>query len=408
MKILILSDLYPPYYKGGHEIRCKMVAEGLYKKGHNVFVLTSRYGVTGKKTNGKIFRSLYFYSILDGTKGLTRRCKQIKLAILSRLNYFIANKMMNRVNPDLVYAGQVSGISIFPIKAIQKRDIPIVYHQGNYFFVDLVKDFTCERNKIKRFYRKVIFGFSGLDRFNFKHIITVSEAVKKKFVDAGFPKENIAIIRRSIPSESVKKEYKKAPNFRRKKIKLLYVGRISRQKGIHIAIKVINYLRNNVGIENISLDIIGDGNKNYKKELQAVIEKSKLKDHIIFRGKMLQEEVFKEYCKYDLLLVPSIWEEPSANTILESMANGVPVIATNVGGIPETIENGKTGLLVPKKNPIKMAEAVKKLIDNPYLYEQLSIHGIGEIQEKYTNKKIIEQINNYLNDVFKKSKRNSI
>ena len=92
--------------------------------------------------------------------------------------------------------------------------------------------------------------------------------------------------------------------------------------------------------------------------------------------------------------------------IIEGMSQGLSIVSSNVGGIPEIIEDGRTGLLVPPNDPIKMAESIKKLIDNPPLYEQISINGIRKIREKYTNEKIIEQIEKYISDVFNQSKSN--
>jgi len=88
------------------------------------------------------------------------------------------------------------------------------------------------------------------------------------------------------------------------------------------------------------------------------------------------------------------------------MSQGLPIVATDTGGTPELIKNNYNGLLVPPNNSAKMAEYIKRLIENPSLYEQIRINGIKKIKEEYTNEKIIEQIDKYINDVFNQSKRN--
>ena len=403
MKILVLSDLYPPYYKGGHEIRCKIIADGLSEKGHELYVLTSKYGVNGKSIDNNIYRLLYF--IEEGSaEGIGRRYVQIKIALLGRLNYLITKKVIKHIKPDIIYAGQLLDISIFPMKAIQSYNIPIVHHLGNYFFVELVEMCILEKNPLKRFYRKRIHGFKNIDDFDFKHILVVSEAVKRTYVEAGFSADNISIIPRGIPSESIKKEHNRNVKFHGKQIKLLYVGRLSKEKGVDTALKTVGHLINKFGVRNLTLDIIGEGNEKYEENLHILSDSLSLKDHVNFKGKLLPEEVLKEYNNYDMLLVPSIWDA-SPIVLIEAMSQGVPIIATKTGGIPERIKDGKNGLLVPTGDSVRMAEAIKKLVDDPSFYEKISRNGIKRVQEEYTNEKIIGKIDNYISKVFQESKR---
>ena len=403
MKILVLSDLYPPYYKGGHEIRCKIIAEGLSDKGHEVYVLTSKYGVNSKSVDNNIYRLLYF--IEDGSaEGIGRRYVQIKIALLGRLNYLVTEKVIKHLKPDIIYAGQLLDISIYPMKAIQSCNIPIVHHLGNYFFVELVEMCILEKNPLKRFYRRRIHGFNNIDDFDFKHILVVSEAVKRTYVEAGFSADNVSIIPpRGIPSELFKKKYNRNIKFHSKQIKLLYVGRLSKEKGVDTALKTVGYLTSKFGMRNLTLDIIGEGNEKYGENLRILSDSLSLKDYVNFRGKLLPEEVLREYNNYDMLLVPSNLEAFGL-TIIEAMSQGLPVIAAKTGGIPEIIEDGKNGLLVPAGDSVKMAEAVKKLVDNPSLYEKISRNGIERVREEYTNEKIIEKIENYMSNVFHQSK----
>lgn len=403
MKILVLSDLYPPYYKGGHEIRCKIIADGLSEKGHELYVLTSKYGVNGKSIDNNIYRLLYF--IEEGSaEGIGRRYVQIKIAFLGRLNYLITKKVIKYLKPDIIYAGQLSGISIFPMRAIQSCDIPIVHHLGNYFFVELVEMCVMEKNSLKRFYRKLIHGFNNIDDFDFKHILVVSKAVKRTYVESGFSADNISIIPpRGIPIELVKKQDNRTVKLQGNKVKLLYVGRLSVEKGIDTALKALRHLTAKFRINNITLDLIGGGDKKYEKKLRFLTENLNLKNQVTFRGKLSVEEVLKEYNNYHILLVPSL-SDASPIVLVEAMSQGVPIVATLTGGIPEMIEHGINGLLVSVGDSVKMAEAVKKLVDDPSLYEKISCNGIERVREEYTNEKIIEKIENYMSNVSHQSK----
>lgn len=400
MRILLISNLYPPHYIGGYEIGCKFIADGLSQKGHNVFILTSKYGVGKRKIEDNIFRILNYVGD-DGNNLFVRRYDHIRTAILGRLNYLITNNTIKLLKPDLVFVGNLSNISIFPVKAVQSRKVPIVYYLCDYSLEEFINDNILEKEPIKKFYRNAIYGFMKFNDFDCNHIITISEAVKKRFIRIGFLKENISVIPlpRGFNPALIAKGGLKHSSSKDRKIKLLYVGRISEEKGIHIAIKSIENLVNQHKIANLGLEIIGSGDINYNKYLYSLIESLNLTAFVKFKGSISYDEVLMKYRDYDMLLVPSIWEEPFGLIIVEAMSQGLPVIATKTGGISEIIEDGKNGLLVPVGDSVRMAEAVKKLVDNPSLYEKISCNGIERVREEYTNEKIIEKIENYMSNV---------
>jgi len=404
MRILILSDLYPPYYKGGHEIQCKIIADGLSNRGHDVFVLTSQYGLNEKTADGKLFRLLYFLAD-NGSGVFLKRYMQLKLALLSRLNYYITTKIVKKIKPDIVYAGELSGISLLPMLAIQRKNISIVHHLGNYYLVELVKDCILKSNLLKRLYRKIIYGFYGLYKFDFNHLITVSKALKKHHIEVGFSDKNISIIPRGISAELIKNKLEKFTPYLKEEIKLLFVGRLSKEKGVHISIQAVKLLIKELKKFNVVFYIIGDGDENYIRQLSKLVIKLGIENNVKFCGKFSREKILKEYSKFDILLFPSIWEEPFSGVLIEAMSQGLPIVATDTGGTTELIINNYNGLLVPPSDSVKMAEAVKKLIDNPTLYERISINGIRKVREKYTNEKIISQVDEYICDVFNKSRR---
>jgi glycosyltransferase involved in cell wall biosynthesis len=99
-----------------------------------------------------------------------------------------------------------------------------------------------------------------------------------------------------------------------------------------------------------------------------------ISDYVTFTGKISEKRKIQEYHNADVLVVPSNFE-PFGIVILEAYASSTPVIASNVGGIPELIANGKTGLLVPPKNPQELAEAVLKVLQNKNMSSRLGKNG---------------------------------
>lgn len=406
MKILVLSDFYPPCKGGGHHIQCKIVAEGLAERGHEVFVLTSQYGVTGNTGDDKLFRLLKVLPF-ERARGIRRKYLNIKAGLLGRINYFITRQVVKKINPDIAYVGYIRHISVFPLKAIQNRRIPVVYHLGSNLFVQYVKDCILEKNLFKRLCRKMIFGFYNLNEFDFNNnMITISEALKKEHIAAGFTESNISVIPRGISPGLINNRGRSVTASNEKQVKILYIGRIIPQKGVHIAISAMGYLVNRLGVNNIHFDLFGNGSDAYIEKLKNLINNLKIGNHIKFHGKVDRNQLLKIYKDYDLFLLPSTFREPFGVVLIEAMSQGVPIVATDTGGIPEVITHELNGLLVSPEDSIKMAEAVKRLIDNPLLAQEISNNGIKIVRKKFNQNRIIVLIENYLKKtVYTKNRR---
>jgi len=92
------------------------------------------------------------------------------------------------------------------------------------------------------------------------------------------------------------------------------------------------------------------------------------------------------------LCVPSIWEEALGLVILEAMASGTPVVASNIGGIPTAIKDGETGLLFEPGNEEDMKDNIKKLLENPELSETLSKNALETVKRNFAWESIAEKL----------------
>jgi glycosyltransferase involved in cell wall biosynthesis len=387
MKISIVSDLYPPAYKGGHEIRCKVVADSLSKRKHDVHVITSNFENKKYENEKNVYRKL-FYLNSDFQKK-NNRYNQIKYAILGRKNYIITKKILKKTKPDIIYAGQLNDISIFPLKAITELQIPVVHHVGNYFIIELIEKCINEKNIFKKIFRQKILGFSERQNFNFESIIVDSKAVLNKYLEYGFNKKNVDIIH----STSMPNNYEPQKSKERKKIRqLLFVGRVCQEKGLHTCIDAMAILVNEYGIKDLLLNIVGTGDSTYIKLIQKKINDLKLTAHVFLLGKKPHNIVLQEYHLYDLLVVPSIWEEPFGLVITEAMAHGVPVVASRVGGIPDIIDDRKTGILTEPKNHYELAMKIKELIERPDLVTSIRNEAYIKFENKFSNKIIVDKV----------------
>jgi len=159
---------------------------------------------------------------------------------------------------------------------------------------------------------------------------------------------------------------------------ILFVGRLTKQKGVEILLKAIKILKNKHS-RNLKIAIVGDGD--LKENLNDLTAELGLNKEVKFLG--VREDINGLMDSAKIFVLPSRWEGFGL-VIVEAMSNMLPVIATNVGGIPEIIENGKDGLLVPPENSGALARAINSLLENEKLREKLSQAAYKKVKEKYS------------------------
>lgn len=143
--------------------------------------------------------------------------------------------------------------------------------------------------------------------------------------------------------------------------------------------------------DNIIFVVIGDGLE--RPLLEKMIEVHGLQKKFILAGRI--KNASKIMKAFDIFVLPSI-KEGFPYVLLEAMLAGTPVVATHTGGIPEIVENGKTGLLTLPKNPDGMAQKISDLLDNPELAQQLSANAKQKIQSFSLEKMVKETEKIYL------------
>jgi glycosyltransferase involved in cell wall biosynthesis len=147
---------------------------------------------------------------------------------------------------------------------------------------------------------------------------------------------------------------------------------------------------------NVFFVIGGDGS--LKKYHEKLAEELGLSKKMIFTGRISRDEVPYYYCLSDVVVVPSV-QEAFGITVSEAMACGKPVIGSNLGGIRDQIVDGHTGFLIEPRNPLKIAEKILLLADNPEEAKRLGLNGRRLVEEKFDVEKRIDRIISVYNKV---------
>ncbi|WJE84541.1 glycosyltransferase family 4 protein [Bacillus sp. DX3.1] len=173
---------------------------------------------------------------------------------------------------------------------------------------------------------------------------------------------------------------------------LLFVGRFTERKGLDILIEALDLAKSQVS--NLKLLVVGghsgEDDQEWLNKLLNSYDES-LQKSVEYVGWVRSlKELEPYYHAADILCVPSLYE-PFGNIVLEGFYYGVPVIAANVGGMAETIQHGKSGILVPPKDAHALANAIVELIENPELYMKICLEAQLRLKNIYSWRCISEK-----------------
>ena len=214
------------------------------------------------------------------------------------------------------------------------------------------------------------------------HYITVSDSVKEYLIEKAniFP-EKITTIYNGVALNGLTPEGEGAApdlfDMEPHESVILAVGRLHRQKGYDYLIRAIATVKRE--IPSVKLLIAGEGEE--ENDLKNLVKSLDLSKEVILTG--LCREVEKLLNFTELFVLPSLWEG-MPNAVLEAMAAAKPVVATRVGGVPELVKDGETGILVPPEDPESLARAIVGLLRNTAQANSMGNAGRKRVQDHFS------------------------
>jgi len=214
-----------------------------------------------------------------------------------------------------------------------------------------------------------------------KLVIVISEIIGRHMIDHfGVQPENIRLIHRSVDIDKF--------NFRARQpggssFVVTIVGRITPLKGhVYFLKAMAKVLRQ---LPYVRVRIIGDagpGKQAYKESLLLLTKRLGIEDRVEFMGN--RSDIPQLLSESDVLVLSTVTQEAFGRVIIEAQAVGVPVIATNVGGVVDIVEHEKTGLLVLPKDPDSLAAAIVRLANDRKLGDVMAVEARRRVEQKYT------------------------
>lgn len=211
-------------------------------------------------------------------------------------------------------------------------------------------------------------------------VLSVSDDLKLHIVNLGINEEKVHVVPNGVDTTKFKpagKEHaRNLLNLPQDKNIVLFVGALRKIKGVDYLIEAAKYFVD----ANTDLFMVGrdDG---LRKSLEKRAQELEISDYIKFTGPVNHEDIPIWISASDILVLPSL-SEGRPNVVLEALSCEVPVVAADVGGIPELMVDGETGYLVPAKNPAELSEKINKLLEDRSRREKMGKFGRKSIIQR--------------------------
>ncbi len=344
MKVCIITNLFGKYSRGGAERVAEQTAKGLANAGHEVFVITTNpfyreqlFNVARKKHEGRMIYSFYPLNVFwyghDYKHNFLWRAVWHVLDIFNLHSALVIKKILKSENPDIVLTHNLMGIGFLTPWAIKKsgiknihtlHDVQLVNPSGLIIWGE--EDNWLNNSFLYSWYTKLCRKLFGSPYA----VISPSKWLLKFYNACGFfPGSKKQVLPNPVNLESRDLEKHEKDSFN-----ILYVGQIEDHKGILWAIDLFKEIEN----PDLRFTIVGGGSVMSEAQFLSVDD-----NRINFKGPIPHEEIGEIYAEADLVVVPSFCYENSPSVIYEAYAHGVPVVASDIGGVGELIEEGKNG-----------------------------------------------------------------
>lgn len=414
MKILFLSNMYPPHVIGGYEALCQEAVEGLAKRGHRVSVLTSTYGYDGEVSEGDVHRllslegDLQFYKMKDAWTYPARK----------RRNLEHLRRMISTEKPDIVFIWGMWNLSkSLALEAERLMGGRVVYYLANPWPVEanMHRQFwdapatSFAKNIAKRLVRipaRVVLREEWENvPLQFQHAPCCSAAQRDQLLEAGVPLKDAPVIYEGVDLGNYLAQADKRTYENNGSLSLVFIGILAEHKGVHTTIEALTQLSAEER-RRVHLTILGKGHSQYEERLRNLVSQYQLSDLVTFHAPIPRSELPEFMGGFDVLLLPSIWAEPLARIMQEGLACGMVVVGSANGGTAETIFHGENGLLFRAGDAADLARQVKRLLDDPSLRRSLAEGGRRTAEEKFDVNRLIENLETYLKKVDENARAN--
>ncbi|MHA1833728.1 MAG: glycosyltransferase [Candidatus Baldrarchaeia archaeon] len=398
MRILQVVSYFPPAYAFGGPVKAAyQISRELIKRGHKVVVYTT----DAKDLDSRL--EMNFNNIVEGIK--VHRFRNLSLTLAKKLKLFITPQLASFAEKE------VKKFDIIHIHEYRTFQNIVVHHYAKKCCVPYVLQARGSLPRVKpwrrlKWFYDVLFGYRLLRDTSKAIALTKVEA--NQYRSMGVPDHKIVIIPNGIdlseyenlpPKGSFKQKY----NIPEDKKIILYLGRIHKLKGIDLLVKAYDRVVKQVKHrENVILVIVGP-DEGYLRELKLLVSSLGISSNVLFIGPLYGSSKLEAYVDADILVLPSRYET-FPNVVLEAYACSKPVIASNVGSIPDVVLHGKTGLLFQVGDVEELTQTIVHMLACPEEAEKMGYEARKFVEERFSIDKVVSVFEVLYENVLKEAR----
>ncbi len=375
MNILYPVAFFKPFEVGGTEISSRIYASKLAEMGEKIYVLTPnfckfRLSYTKMQENFYIIR---FPFLFNTGFAFTIFNSIFFLIYLIFLTLFCILRF--RIDIIHIQSGVFFPAGILAAKILRKK-VVLTVRDGTFFVTSgkIGQRLGLERHIYLMIYAIFFRPVNYLGRYLYRKadkIIAVSRYMETEAIKRlGLPPSRVLTIYNIYEKIPIRK------SVRSKKKTMLFVGRLSRSKGFDLLLEAMEIIIAKMP----EARLYAVGNSNLEKYRRIVNERG-LRKNVTFLGMLEYEKVMNVYQKFDIVIMPSIREEPLSRVLIECSILGKPVVATSTGGTQEVIANGLSGILVDSHSE-HLAKGILKFLFDESL-KRKCMNGISKNVEMF-------------------------
>ena len=388
-RIIICSTFYPPHFIGGAELIAHYQAKKMKEMGHKVIIFAGDSEIPGKRYD--LYQDTYDGLCVYRVRLQPQDYNPNFINFYHRLVIEHFSRLLDDFSPHVVHFHHIIGLSVGLIHSAKRKGIKTVLtlhdHWGFCFKNTLIKDHEeicrdygpCEDclpfirdedgMEIPISVRK---DFLAIQLKEVDTFISPSQYLAEAYGRAGIPKEKIRVIWNGI---DVNRFSHLSKSSMRNTLRFTCIGYLGKHKGIHIILDALSLIDHKHRVQ-INLVGVGDLVDRYKKQVEYMGWENSVK----FWGKVDNSRIEEVYRETDVLLLGSVTPENQPVTIVEAMAARTPVIASRIGGIPELVEDGKTGYLFEAGDAKDLADKMLKFVLHPERLKTFGENAYGKVK----------------------------
>ena len=354
MKVAMVVSHFQPEF-GGHEF---YLCKSLVKMGIDVTLYTSDRGRPGysneKFLNDNVsyeFEVKRFHAPLEISeipfcKGLKKELNEDKFDIIHSHEFF-----------------QVCSLTAYKVSKNKNLPFILTQHGSSPPINGFIRvGYLIDKNTVGKYIMKKADG-----------IIALTPKVRNDLVNLGIPKTNIQVISTGVPikrySPNIESSLKKYVPDQEKVI--LFVGRLTENKGVINLLKAFQKVR--AHIHNVKLVVVGKGKMEI--ELKNLARKLGIEKDTIFIRYVPQKDMPMIYAGADVFVLPTLYKEPFGIAAIEALSSGVPIVASNIGGLSLIVKNGEVGYLTKPGDIQEISSRIIQILEDEKLRKNLAIRA---------------------------------